>query len=134
MKKLTILFLVILSSAAFAQVPSKIVLHLQSADTVVHRSLVNQVSNLKKAFPEASIELVCHGPGLNFLLKEKSKYADKLNSLKVKDFNMVGCEFTMKSHNYTKADLVPYTGTVPFGIAELAKKQAEGWVYIKLGF
>ena len=118
----------------YAQQPSKILLHLQSSDTVVHRSLVNQIGNLKKAIPESSIELVCHGPGLNFLLKEKSKYADKLNKLQLKDLTIVGCEYTMASHNYTKDDLVPYVGTVPFGIAELAKKQAEGYIYIKLGF
>lgn len=133
MKLATILLSLILTTA-FAQQSSKVVLHLQSADSLVHKSLVNQISNLKKSIPDATIELVCHGPGLEFLLKEKSRYVNKLNHLKLKDVSFVGCEFTMSQRNYKKEDLVPYAQTVPLGIAEIVKKQAEGWLYVKMGF
>lgn len=134
MKNLLALLLSLLFTSAIAQSSSKVVLHLQSSDTLVHKSIVNQVSNLKKALPDATIELVCHGPGLEFLLKEKSRYANRLDKMKLKDVSFVGCEFTMSQRNYKKEDLVPFARTVPLGIAEIVKKQAEGWLYVKLGF
>lgn len=129
-----VLLLICLASSVFSQEANKIILHLQTGDTLVYRSVVNQISNLKKSIPKATIELVCHGPGLNFLLKDKSRYVNRLDKLKLKDVSLVGCEYTMSTYNYTKEDLVPFATTVPFGITELAKKQAEGWIYIKLGF
>ena len=134
MKKLSIIFFMCVISFAIAQKQSKVVLHLQTADTLVHRTVVNQISNLKKSIPDITIELVCHGPGLDFLLKTKSRYVSRLEKLKLRDVSTVGCEFTMSQRNLTKDDIVPFAQTVPFGIAELVKKEAEGWLYIKLGF
>ena len=129
-----VVFFVSAALLASAQAPARVVLHLQSADTLVHKSVVNQISNLKKEIPGLQMELVCHGPGLTFLMKDKSMYADRLHAQKISDLVIVGCEFTMQQRGLTKADLVPFTGTVPFGIAEIVKKQQAGWLYVKLGF
>lgn len=134
MKKLLPLFLIVISMNTMAQSNTRIVLHLQSSDTLVHKSIVNQVGNLKKVFPESEIELVCHGPGLDFLLKERSSYIDKLNQLNLRDVSYVGCEFTMRQKNIKREDLVDFAKTVPYGIAEIVKKEQDGWSYIKLGF
>ncbi len=112
----------------------KIIMHLQSADSIVHRSLVNQVSNVKKELPQAEIEVVCHGPGLEFLLKENARYINRIEKLKLPGVVFVGCEFTMSQRNVTRKDLVPFAQTVPFGLVEIIKKQEEGWLYVKLGF
>lgn len=134
MRKLLLLFLIITTMNAMAQSNTRIVLHLQSSDTLVHKSIVNQVGNLKKEFPESEIELVCHGPGLDFLLKKKSDYIDKLHQLNLDRVSYVGCEFTMSQKNIKREDLVDFATTVPYGIAEIVKKEQEGWSYIKLGF
>jgi intracellular sulfur oxidation DsrE/DsrF family protein len=132
MRTLTVLFLLI-STTLMAQ-GSKVVLHLQSADTLVHKSLVNQISNIKKELPDSQVELVCHGPGIEFLTRKNAGYATKLQKMNLKDVVFAGCEYTMKQRNYKKEDLVPFTTTVPFGIVEILKKQQEGWLYIKMGF
>ncbi len=135
MKIYLILFLTVFSTLALAQQqPPKVVMHLQSSDTLVHKSIVNQIGNLKKEFPEAEIELVCHGPGIEFLLVEKSRYVNKLNKMKLKDVSFVACEFTMSQKNIKREDLVPFAKTVPFGLAEIIKKQQDNWLYVKLGF
>jgi uncharacterized protein len=134
MKHLTLLALSLLITAAAAQKKSSVILHLQSADTLVYRSVVNQIANLKQTIPDLSIELVCHGPGIEFLLKERSRYANRLDKMKLKGVSLVGCEYTMSSRNLKKEDLVPFALTVPIGIAEIVKKEADGWLYIKLGF
>jgi intracellular sulfur oxidation DsrE/DsrF family protein len=38
----------------------------------------------------------------------------------------------MKKRNVTKEELVDGAGTVISGVLEIAKKQQEGWSYIKL--
>jgi len=134
MRKLLLFVFIALSVAGYSQSETKVVLHLQSADTLVHKSLVNQIGNLKKALPEAEIEVVCHGPGLELLLKSKSHYVNRIHKMNLTDISFVGCEFTMKQKNVTHADLVPYATTVPYGLVEIITKQQENWNYIKLGF
>jgi uncharacterized protein len=127
-------FILLLSGSVFGQSGSKVVLHLQSADTLVHKSIVMQIANIKSALPDAQIELVCHGPGIEFVTKKNGGYANKLNRMNLKDVVLAGCEYTMKQRNYKKEDLVSFTTTVPLGIVEILKKEQEGWLYIKLGF
>lgn len=133
--RFTLLAFAVWSTAALAQ-PStpRVVLHLQSADTLVHKSVVNQISNIKKEMPDAEIELVCHGPGIEFLLTKKSVYSNRLNKMNLKQVMLVGCEYTMAQRNYTRQELVPFSTTVPFGIVEILKREQAGWLYIKLGF
>jgi uncharacterized protein len=134
MSKFFPVVLILLSVAVFAQAQTKVILHLQSADTLVHKSLVNQVGNIKKAMPEAEIEVVCHGPGLELLLKKKSTYVNRIHNMNLMDVSFVACEFTMSQKNIKRDDLVPFAQTVPYGLVEIIKKQKENWNYVKLGF
>jgi uncharacterized protein len=134
MKKLFFVVLFLSALSSYAQESTKVILQLQTADTLVHKSTVLQINNIKKEFPDAEVELVCHGPGLDFLLKDKSRYANRLDKLKLKDVSVVGCEFTMGQRNVKKEDLVSFAKTVPFAIAEIIRKQQDGWLYVKLGF
>jgi uncharacterized protein len=131
------LFMILLISASVtvaAQNAPKVILQLQSSDTLVHKSVFFQISNIKKAFPDAEIELVCHGPGIEFLLKKKSFYVTKLGNQNFKDVTLAACEFTMSQKNIKKDDLVSLATTVPYGIVEILKKQQLDWLYVKLGF
>lgn len=134
MKKIALLLLLTISATLYAQESPKVVLHLQSADTLVHKSIVNQIGNIKREFPQAEVELVCHGPGLDFLLKKNSSYINKIHKMNLNKISYVGCEFTMSQKKISKADLVDYATTVPYGIAEILKKQQLNWLYVKLGF
>lgn len=134
MKTLLLILTLLASFTGFSQTSPKVILHLQSADTSVHKSIVNQIGNIKKEIPDAEIELVCHGPGMEFLLKEKSQYINKLNKMNLKNVYFVGCEFTMTQKNISRDELVDFARTVPYGIAEIIKKQQQQWLYVKLGF
>lgn len=135
MKKLaTSLFLLLCTQVSFAQVGSKVIFQVQSPDSLVYRSIVSQVTNLKKELPDTSIEIVCHGPGIDFLRIEKASYAKRVQALGFNDVSMVACEFTMSQRKITKSDIVPFANSVPYGIVELVRKQQEGWIYLKAGF
>lgn len=133
MRKLFLLTLVFFALRVSAQQAS-IILHVQTQDTLVYKSIVSQVSNIKKEMPEAKIELVCHGPGIGFLMNKNATYVNKLHQLNFKEVSLVGCEFTMKQRNIKREELVPFAVTVPSGIVEILKKEQEHWLYVKLGF
>lgn len=128
------LFLAISVTELKAQNTPKVVLHLQTSDTLVHKALVNQVTNMKKEIPNAQVAVVCHGPGMTFLLKTNSEYVNKIEKLKLKDVTFIGCQFTMKQKNIKPEDLVPFAQTVPYAMVDIVKKQQDGWIYVKLGF
>lgn len=135
MKKLLIaLFFFTFLQGSFAQDQAKVIFHLQSADTLVYKSVVSQIKNLKKEMPATAIEVLCHGPGIDFLRVEKSTYAASIQRLGYSDISIVGCEFTISQRKIKKEGLVPFATTVPYGLVELVRKQQEGWIYIKAGF
>jgi intracellular sulfur oxidation DsrE/DsrF family protein len=112
----------------------KIIFQLTQADTLVQKTLMKQINNILTVAPDTKIEVVCHGPGIALLLKDKTIVADKLENLVVKGVAFNACEFTMKERKVDKSALVSVAGTVPAGILEIVTKQEEGWSYIKAGF
>jgi intracellular sulfur oxidation DsrE/DsrF family protein len=133
-----IFFLILTSSVVYGQSssPSKhrIVFQMVSKDTADHNALVRQISNILKLEPAANVEVVCHGPGLQFIQKGKSQVLDKLESLALQKVDFVGCEFTMQQKNIKKDELLDACRTVPGGILEIVYRQEEGWSYIKAGY
>jgi intracellular sulfur oxidation DsrE/DsrF family protein len=110
----------------------KIVFQLTSADTVIHQTLMSQLKNYYSVAPDTKFEVVCHGGGLNMLLKKTCVIQDQIKMYAVQGVSFVACEFAMKKRNVTKEELVEGAGTVTSGVLEIAKKQQEGWSYIKL--
>ncbi len=84
----------------------KIVFQLSSDDTLVHKSLVRQLNNVLTAVPSATIEVVCHGPGINFLVTDKTIVHDKIQQLKTKGITFAACENTLKERNISKEKII----------------------------
>ena len=112
----------------------KIVFQMVSKDTSDHNALMRQLSNIQKLAPGTKLEVVCHGPGLSILVKEKSLVQDKIASLAAQKVDFVACEFTMTQKKITREQLVENCRTVPGGILEIVDKQDKGWSYIKSGY
>lgn len=134
MKKLAVLLILFAPLLVWSQEPPKVVMHLQSADTLVYRSVVSQIKNLKKEFPDISIEVVCNGPGMGLLLNENARYANRIKAMNLTTVDLVGCEYSMSQRNIKRETLVPFAKTVPYGMAEIIRKQQDNWMYIKLGY
>jgi len=83
----------------------------------------------------AQLEVVCYGPGVDLLMKEKTNVAKEIEELQTR-FNVkfVACEFTMKRRGIEKAQLLSQVITVPAAVVEISSRQQEGWSYIKAGY
>ena len=110
----------------------KIVFQLTSADTLIHQTLMSQLKNYYSVAPDAKFEVVCHGGGLNMLVKNTCVIQDDIKMFAAKGVSFLACEFSMKKKNVTKDQIVAGASTVTSGVLEIAKKQQEGWSYIKL--
>lgn len=142
MKKLKlILFILTLSFYSKAQDNTtsqslnqhKIVFQLTSGDTVVHKQLMKQFANITSVAPQTKIEIVCHGPGLDMLVKGKSIVESKIQAFAEKGIVFYACEFSMKERKVEADKIIKAVGFVPAGIIEIVSKQEKGWSYIKAG-
>ncbi len=137
MKKI-FLFLVcciLLASLLFAQQKQhKIVFDFTKADTASFATMVRHVKNIMTMTGNAKLEVVCHGPGLDMLIKDKSTVQKEIEELYVK-FNVVfaACEETMRRRGIDKSQLISQAITVPAAILEISTKEQGGWSYIKAG-
>ena len=111
--------------------PHRVVYDVTNADTAVQASLVRQLNNLKRGWPDAQVEVVVHGKGLDLVLGQKSYEAAAIKDLQKKGVVFAACENTMRFRKVTTADLLPGVITVPMGVGEIIMKQEQGWSYIK---
>lgn len=113
----------------------KVVYHInegvQKAPAVLHN-----IANELDAEPNTKIVVVAHGAGIDFLLKDaKDKMGNAFTS-EIETLGMRGVEFrvcnnTLKSRHIEASRVIPDAKIVPSGVAEIAKLESQGYVYLK---
>ncbi|HRE36834.1 MAG TPA: DsrE family protein [Chitinophagaceae bacterium] len=113
----------------------RIVMQLSSNDTLVWKGLMNNLKHLKAGWGDSVvIEVVAHGPGLDFLTKAKTTQQEKINHFKQLGIMFIACENTMMERKIPKESIIAEATFVRMGIGEIVRKQEQGWSYIKAGF
>ena len=134
MKKLALsvvtgLFLSIVIFAQQAQ--HKIVFDFTQGDTSSFALMIRHAKKIIELTGNAQLEVVCHGPGLDMLVKERSTVQKEIEQLRQANVIFAACEATMKRRGIAKSQLLPDVITVPAAILELSSKQQDGWSYVK---
>jgi intracellular sulfur oxidation DsrE/DsrF family protein len=113
----------------------RIVFDFTKADTASFNMMMRQAKNILNATGNAQLEIVCHGPGLDMVMKEKTTVQAEIEELSGK-YNVVfaACEATMRRRGVDKSQLLPLTVTVPLANLEFSSRQQDGWAYIKAGW
>ena len=133
---LIVVLLFIAANALFGQSKQhQIVFDFTKQDTASFSMMVRQAKNIMNITGNARLEVVCYGPGLDLLMKEKTNVQREIQELQAK-FNVkfVACEFTMKRRGINKSQLLDQITTVPAAVLEISTRQQEGWTYIKAGY
>ncbi|MCL9968880.1 DsrE family protein [Aquirufa antheringensis] len=133
MKKtlLLTLFVALISFAANAQT-HKVVVQLNTSDTLVWHGALKNISNLQTALgPTTQIELVAHGSGIGILIDGKTTQKSKIAELAASGVLFKACENTIRERKIDRSTILTQAGTVPSGVAEVVLKQEAGWAYLK---
>lgn len=141
MKLLSVLFILFCTGNLLAQQNDgvvdmkkhKIVLQFTDSDSLSQAIVLGQVKNIRTAWPNADIEVVCHGGGLELLQTDKSKVTSQIVEWGGKGVVFAACNNTMKRRNIKKEDLLTPAIVVPSAMIELTLKQEKGWAYVKGG-
>jgi len=113
----------------------RVVLQLSSNDTLVWKGLMNNIRNMKNGWGDSvTIEVVAHGPGIEFLMLGKTTQQERIAYFKSKGVVFVGCENTLAERKIPKENIIPEAGFVKMGVGEIILKQEQEWSYIKVGF
>jgi uncharacterized protein len=134
MRKIYIFLFVMLlvGESSSAQQPLRIAFDFNKPDTASFSTVLRHAKNLMILRPNSSLEIVCHGQGLDMLLKDKSTVQREIEELSA-SYHVVfsACEATMKRRGIDKSQLLTQATIVPTATLELALKQQDGWSYIK---
>ena len=109
----------------------KAVIHVNFDDAERQHSALGNLENILKEDPNAQLEVVCHGAGINLVQKSKGKHAEQVQSLMKQGVRFGACENTMRKKDISKDDLLAGVSTVPSGAAEVIRKQQQGYSYFR---
>lgn len=108
------------------------VVHVNFADAERQKHGLKNVTNMLKAEGgTAEVVVVCHGPGIALVVKDKSPDAAEVERLIKEGVNFAACENTLKDKGIPKKNLLPGVTTVPSGAAEVVRRQQDGFGYFK---
>lgn len=115
--------------------PHRVVFELTSDEPKEWESLLNNVENARKALGATTlIEVVAHGPGLTMLVATKSAAVrDRVKENADRGVVFAACSNTMHKHGVKPNELHKFANTVDSGVAEVVRKQAAGWAYVRSG-
>ena len=134
MKLFFALIALLIATIGFAQQKQhKIVFDFSKGDTASFATMMRQANGIMKAAPNSQLEIVCHGPGLNLILKEKTTVQQEIQELQKLNVVFAACEGTMRRMGIDKGQLLPQVVPVPLASLEISSREQEGWSYIKAG-
>jgi len=112
--------------------PRKIVFSITSGDDEIIHHVLGSANNVLKAYgPEnVEMEIVAYSKGINMLLKNDRKIAERVDTLMQYDVVFIACENTMRTKNIKESDLIDGTEIVTAGIVELVERMKDGWVHV----
>jgi intracellular sulfur oxidation DsrE/DsrF family protein len=133
MKYFFILFCFVLNSlASDAQVSKhRVVWDLSSADTTVQGSVFRQINNARTEIPDLDIEVVFHGQAVFAVMKDSTQFASRIKIAKEKGVTLAVCNNSLRRLKIDPSQVSSLATVVPSAVAELIKKQTDGWSYLK---
>lgn len=108
------------------------VVHINFGDAERQKHGLKNVTNILKAEGgKAEVVVVCHGPGIALVVKDKSPDAAEVERLIKEGVKFEACENTLKDKGIPKESLLPGVTTVPSGAVEVVRRQQDGFGYFR---
>jgi len=112
--------------------PRQILFSIKSADDEAMHHVLSTANNVLKFYGPENVQMriVAYYHGIKMLLKKDRKIARRVEALALLDVEFVACGNTMVTKKIKEEDLVEDVYIVTAGVAEIAERIKEGWIYI----
>jgi intracellular sulfur oxidation DsrE/DsrF family protein len=100
------------------------------------QEVLTNVENLQKALgaDNVEIEVVAHGAGIGLVQSKNAALKSRVEAIEKTGAVFAACSNTLQKKELTSADLTAGVRIVDSGIAEVVRRQEEGWSYVKLSY
>lgn len=124
-----------------AEDPAKVLFHVSDGNEEHLKSVLDEVENLMKFYRQtqqkARVEVITNGGGLSLLMAGISPYADRIQRMQKEysDLTFVACQNTIdriQQELGLHAKLLPGVVVIDSGVAQLMRRQHQGWAYIQV--
>ncbi len=107
-----------------------VIFQVTSADAAIGNSLIRNIAHARTALHgKVAIEVIAYGNGIAFLLKD-SPLSAGIKSQADSGVKFLACQNTLTSKGLTADALLPYVTVVDSGVAQLIRRQRDGWAVI----
>ncbi|MDH5650035.1 MAG: DsrE family protein [Gammaproteobacteria bacterium] len=129
------------NTLAAAEEPVRLLVHINSGDNTRLKEALDEIENLmayyEKTGQAAEVELVANGQGIKLLSKDMSPYPDRVVSLlkRYKNLRFAACQNTLENVTAETGfalTLIPGVTVIDSGVAEIMRRQHQGWAYIQV--
>ncbi len=119
----------------------KILIHLNSNEIELVQESLDALENVLKYYRKtgqrARIEMVANGDGITLLRKDVSPFPERIKRMQQEYDNLtfVACQNSMdrlKDERGIVAKLIPGVVVIDSGMAQLMRRQDQGWAYIRV--
>jgi intracellular sulfur oxidation DsrE/DsrF family protein len=108
-----------------------VVFQMSEDDPARHGLVLKNVANLRRELgADVPVELVLFGPGLS-LGRSDGPSAQSLAALVADGLELAVCANALREQGLDIEQMVEGAHTVPAGVAELVRRQQQGWAYLR---
>lgn len=128
-------------AAAVEEEPAKVLFHVSDGNPEHLATVLNEVENLMKFYrktgQKARVEVITNGGGLSLLMAGVSPHAERIQRMQneYRDLTFVACQNTIdriQQELGLHAKLLPGVVVIDSGVAQLMRRQHQGWAYIQV--
>lgn len=121
--------------------PVKVLIHLNDGDVAHLAQALDEVEGLVRHYRESRvngrIEVVMNGPGLNLVRADVTQFRERIVRIQREHDNVLfaACKNTidrLKREQGIVAKLLPGVVVIDSGVAQLMRRQHQGWAYIQV--
>jgi len=124
-----------------AEEQAKVLFHVSDGNAEHLKSVLDDVEDLMKHYrrshQNARVEVIANGGGLSLLLAGISPYAERIQKMQ-KEYHgltFVACQNTIDRYQQElglTAKLLPGVVTIDSGVAQIMRRQHQGWAYLQV--
>lgn len=119
----------------------KVLIHVSSITAAHNPGALDEIENLVRYYREqrqnARVEVVMNGEGLNLARVDTTRFAERIRRMQEEYDNLTfaACQNTiqrLKREQGITAKLLPGVTVIDSGVAQIMRRQQQGWAYIQV--